>query len=197
MYIGEGNGNPLQYSCLENPTDRGAWWAAIYGFTQSRMWLKWLSSSSMYIYICIYIHFPPPRLFSGFVVQRGSLQLFSTHCSSGGIQIGERLCLPPWKPKRPWILSFVGRAWTVIRTLASRWFCLGIFGLDRFMHRCRVKQTLFLAAMEDLRVHGVICVPTYQVSILGKWLIFLCFVLCPFVTCLFYSHWENTHNNKI
>ena len=29
--IGEGNGNPLQYSCLENPRDRGAWWAAVYG----------------------------------------------------------------------------------------------------------------------------------------------------------------------
>ena len=34
--IGEGNGNPFQYSCLENPTDRGAWWAAIYWVTQSR-----------------------------------------------------------------------------------------------------------------------------------------------------------------
>ena len=34
--IGEGNGNPLQYSCLENPGDGGAWWAAIYGVTQSR-----------------------------------------------------------------------------------------------------------------------------------------------------------------
>ena len=33
--IGEGNGNPLQCSCLENPRDRGAWWAAIYGVTQS------------------------------------------------------------------------------------------------------------------------------------------------------------------
>ena len=33
--IGEGNGNPLQYSCLENPRDGGAWWAAIYGVTQS------------------------------------------------------------------------------------------------------------------------------------------------------------------
>ena len=30
-FIGEGNGNPLQYSCLENPRDRGAWWAAVYG----------------------------------------------------------------------------------------------------------------------------------------------------------------------
>ena len=45
-FIGEGNGNPLQCSCLENPRDRGAWWAAIYGVAQSRTRLKWLSSSS-------------------------------------------------------------------------------------------------------------------------------------------------------
>ena len=44
--IGEGNGNPLQWSCLENPRDRGAWWAAVYGITQSWTRLKWLSSSS-------------------------------------------------------------------------------------------------------------------------------------------------------
>ena len=44
--IGEGNSNPLQCSCLENPRDGGAWWAAIYGVAQSRTWLKWLSSSS-------------------------------------------------------------------------------------------------------------------------------------------------------
>ena len=44
--IGEGNGNPLQYSCLENPRDGGAWWAAVYGVTQSRTQLKRLSSSS-------------------------------------------------------------------------------------------------------------------------------------------------------
>ena len=44
--IGEGNGNPLQCSCLENPRDRRAWWAAVYGVTQSRTWLKQLSSSS-------------------------------------------------------------------------------------------------------------------------------------------------------
>ena len=41
---GEGNGNPLQCSCLENPWDRGAWWAAVYGVTQSRTRLKQLSS---------------------------------------------------------------------------------------------------------------------------------------------------------
>ena len=44
--IGEGKGNPLQYSCLENPRDGRGWWAAIYGVTQSRTRLKRLSSSS-------------------------------------------------------------------------------------------------------------------------------------------------------
>ena len=44
--IGEGNGNPLRCSCLENPRDRGAWWAAVYGVAQSRPRLKRLSSSS-------------------------------------------------------------------------------------------------------------------------------------------------------
>ena len=46
LCIGEGNGNPLHWSCLENPRDGGAWWAAIYGVTQSRTRLKRLSSSS-------------------------------------------------------------------------------------------------------------------------------------------------------
>ena len=44
--VGEGNGNPLQCSCLENPRDGGAWWAAIYGVAQSWTQLKRLSSSS-------------------------------------------------------------------------------------------------------------------------------------------------------
>ena len=45
--IGEGNGNPLQCSCLENPRDGEVWWAAIYGLAQSRTWLTWLSSSNI------------------------------------------------------------------------------------------------------------------------------------------------------
>ena len=44
--IGEWNGNPLQCSCMENPRDGGAWWAAVYGVAQSRTRLKRLSSSS-------------------------------------------------------------------------------------------------------------------------------------------------------
>ena len=59
---GEGNGNPLQCSCLENPRHGGAWWAAVYGVAQSRTRLKRLSrsSSSIPLYICsayyLYIH---------------------------------------------------------------------------------------------------------------------------------------------
>ena len=45
-YIGEGNGDLLQCSCLENPRDGGAWWADVCGVTQSRTLLKRLSSSS-------------------------------------------------------------------------------------------------------------------------------------------------------
>ena len=44
--VAEGNGNPLQYSCLENPRDGRAWWAAVYGLAQSWTQLKRLSSSS-------------------------------------------------------------------------------------------------------------------------------------------------------
>ena len=47
--IGRGNGNPFQNSCLENPRNGGAWWAAIYGVTQSQTRLKQLSSGNAYI----------------------------------------------------------------------------------------------------------------------------------------------------
>ena len=48
--FGERNGNPLQCCCLENPRDGAAWWAAVYGVAQSRTWLKWHSSSSMWLW---------------------------------------------------------------------------------------------------------------------------------------------------
>ena len=57
-FFGEGNGNPLQCSCLENPRDGGAWWAAVYGVAQSRTWLKLLSSSSS-----SYIHMNQPWVY--------------------------------------------------------------------------------------------------------------------------------------
>ena len=62
LCIGEGNGNPLQCSCLENPRDGGAWWAAVCGVAQSRTWLKWLSSSSS---TACGIILPQPRIQPG------------------------------------------------------------------------------------------------------------------------------------
>ena len=59
--IGEGNGNPLQCSCLENPRGGGAWWAAVYGVAQSRTRLKQLSSSSSN-YVFARPHFPWTKL---------------------------------------------------------------------------------------------------------------------------------------
>ena len=67
--IGEGNGNPLQGSCLENPRDRGAWWTAVCGVAQSWMRLKRLSSSSVVVQLLRYVqlyatpHLQDTRLF--------------------------------------------------------------------------------------------------------------------------------------
>ena len=61
--IGEGNGHPLQCSCLENPRDRGAWWAAVSGVTQSWTWLKRLSSSSRPHWLGVATRALPPCTF--------------------------------------------------------------------------------------------------------------------------------------
>ena len=60
--IGEGNGKPLQCSCLENPRDGGAWWAALYEVAQSRTRLKRLSSSTSSRYYCKTNSFDTTRL---------------------------------------------------------------------------------------------------------------------------------------
>ena len=63
--IGEGNGNPLQYSCLENPRDGRAGWAAIYGVARSQTRLKRLSSSSSSSIVALFLVFwEPSTLFS-------------------------------------------------------------------------------------------------------------------------------------
>ena len=64
---GEGNGNPLQCSCLENPRDTGAWWAAVYGVAQSWSQLKRLSSSSSSGFSQWHLHFN-----RGFLKDRGN-----------------------------------------------------------------------------------------------------------------------------
>ena len=94
--IGEGNGNPLQCSCLENPKDGGAWWAAVYGVAQSRTWLKWLSSSSI-------LNVVSPKFWTIFTyaehedcrrIYRSSLNYLSTYMRgcSGGASVKELTC---------------------------------------------------------------------------------------------------------
>ena len=79
--VGEGNGNALQCSCLENPRDRGAWWAAVYGVAQGRTRLKRLSSSSSRIFSngsALHIRWPkywsfsisPSSVYSGLISLR-------------------------------------------------------------------------------------------------------------------------------
>ena len=48
--LGEGNGNPFQYSCLENPMDRGGWWATVHGVTKSQTGLKQLTHTQTFMY---------------------------------------------------------------------------------------------------------------------------------------------------
>ena len=84
--IGEGNGNPLQCSCLENPRDGGAWWAAVYGVAQSRTRLKRLSSSNSSRPVCqspLSTEFPRQEYQSGlpFLLQG----IFPTQGSNPGL----------------------------------------------------------------------------------------------------------------
>ena len=120
--IGKGNGNPFQCSCLKNPRDGGAWWAAIDGVAQSRTRLKWLSSSSSHTECCqpssaessplksltlFFLTIPPStlstpcpasgHLFSQTVFQKLFFPKVSTELSSPALQI-----LPgPFHPYQP------------------------------------------------------------------------------------------------
>ena len=80
----EGNGNPLQCSCLENPRDGGAWWAAVYGVAQSRTRLKRLSSSSSSSSSIV------AKSFSTF--HCGPFMLFSVPLLSEGIGYLDKMC---------------------------------------------------------------------------------------------------------
>ena len=106
---GEGNGNPFQCSCLENPSDRGAWWAAVYGVTQSRTQLMRLSSSRVYMLMVTefkmsglllnWQHFLGISNAGGYTVRGASLvaqvlKIIHLQC--------RRLGFDPWIGKIPW-----------------------------------------------------------------------------------------------
>ena len=111
--IGGGHGNPLQCSCLENPRDGGAWWAAVYGVAQSRTLLKRLSSSSSsspqnsclpWISECDLSEFWEQGKIQGI----GSLMLYEDSRGrnrlTSGISLARRLVVDgnPWPP---WLLD--------------------------------------------------------------------------------------------
>ena len=97
LCIEEGNGNPLQCSCLENPRDRGALWAAVYGVSRSRTRLKWLSSSSksfshqwenkrkVDLYLKLHTHTHNHRLIKGLDIKSKASQV---------VLVGRRILLP-------------------------------------------------------------------------------------------------------
>ena len=106
--IGEGNGNPLQCSCLENPRDGGAWWAAIYGVAQSQTRLKWFSSSSgtpwtvaRQVPLSMIIQ---SRILSGLPCSPpGDLPNPGMELRSPALQAGSLQSEPPGKPLWLWI----------------------------------------------------------------------------------------------
>ena len=90
--IGEGNGNPLQYSCLKNPRDRGAWWTAVHGVAQGQMWLKRLSSSSQDLKVMNQSgHLPVPWFLGEKSCLRLSFSLKLLICTTGKSSLFERV----------------------------------------------------------------------------------------------------------
>ena len=97
--IGEGNGNPLQCSCRENPRDGGAWWAAVYGVAQSWTRLNRLSSSSSRIIWMPYIWFFNKHLQDFFV------WLLLIHYSPFlKIEVYPRRCVSFWWWAKWWVI---------------------------------------------------------------------------------------------
>ena len=101
--IGEGNGNPLQCSCLEDPRDGGAWWAAVSGVAQSRTQLKRLSSSKP---ILVVLTGRTPVILGQHTrtVHRSLPQRHTRPCDNvlgelGGHLVFLLMLLPPWKPE--------------------------------------------------------------------------------------------------
>ena len=97
--IGEGNGNPLQYSCLENPRDGGSWWAAIYGVTQSQTQVKQLSSSRVASYTCnSYFEFFAAQKIIRFIKEIEWEKIFANYISGKGLKFGiKKRILTPWQ----------------------------------------------------------------------------------------------------
>ena len=119
--IGEGNGNPLQSSCLENPRDGGAWWAVVYGVAQSRTRLKRLSSSSHCLvpmpFVCARIPAKTATLYSVTISSQTPLD-----CNS----FSDLPCFSwPWQFWDVLVRYFVDCPWTGICRMFFAWLDWG------------------------------------------------------------------------
>ena len=109
--IGEGNGNPLQCSCLENPRDGGAWWAAVYGVAQSRTRLKWLSSSSSSRLLCPWSS--PGKDIGGLPFPSSQISILKTWQMRWLLELWKALTYS-WESRRPHACSlctYSGKIW--------------------------------------------------------------------------------------
>ena len=110
--IGEGNGNPLQCSCLENPRHGGAWWAAVYGVAQSRTRLKRLSSSSSIIQKYYF------------------LKAFWNHASLSGFKVTQFILayMAPWRQVKEttqsWLLLDTPHYWGSEKAQSTLWWLM-------------------------------------------------------------------------
>ena len=108
--IGEGNGNPLQYSCLENPRDGGAWWAAVYGVAQSRTRLKRLSSKITADGDCS--HEIKRRLFLGRKVMTNLDIILKTHYFAKKVRLVKAMFFP--------VIMYGCESWTIKKAAYRR-----------------------------------------------------------------------------
>ena len=99
--VGEGNGNPLQCSCLENPRDGGAWWAAVYGVTQSRTRLKRLSSSSNNRLVITFLP-KSKRLLISWLQSPSAVILEPRKIKSATVSTVSHLFAMKWWDQMPW-----------------------------------------------------------------------------------------------
>ena len=142
----QGNSNLLQYSCLGNSMDRGAWWATVHGVTKSQTWLRQLSTVQGYK--CRYLSFAQQlrvkRMFSG--------ELIWTQC------VRARFRAELWHPLRAWVEMLWSAGSTAPGMCEKAWACLdwssldhlaGLWSINQF-RRCKIMPRLSTGALNPV-----------------------------------------------
>ena len=146
---GEGNVNPLQYSCLENPRDRGAWWAGVYGVVQSQTRLKQLSSSSSSMSI-------EPVMPSNHLILCHPLLLLPSIPPIIRIFSNESVLCLKWR--KYWSFSFnisPSNEYSGLISFRMDWLdLLGVQGLSRVFSNTTVQKHQFFSAQLSLQYNS-------------------------------------------